>query len=248
MMREYFILPYAIGVISLLLISYLITGPEHEGKVINGFDTIGSFAKTKQIADFEEETGERSYWNPAQFGGSPVYLLKLGQERSVLHVINQGMRNAMSKVWYHFFITGLFMYIALCLLRINPWICLALASAAMLTTNVHILLVTGHFAKVATLAPLPMLVAGIIAAFRKDYIAAFAGTFLGSRFCYSVTPPANGVLYRTWLNLDRNCSAYTCTSRKAMGSCRQSSWRPAICRYSRRIGQLLSFEVFSGIC
>ena len=193
------ILPYAIGVISLLLISYLITGPEHEGKVINGFDTIGSFAKTKQIADFEEETGERSYWNPAQFGGSPVYLLKLGQERSVLHIINQGMRNAMSKVWYHFFITGLFMYIALCLLRINPWVCLALASAAMLTTNVHILLVTGHFAKVATLAPLPMLVAGIIAAFRKDYIAAFAGTFLGLAFAILLLHPQ--MVYYTVLGL-----------------------------------------------
>ena len=193
------ILPYAIGVISLLLISYLITGPEHEGKVINGFDTIGSFAKTKQIADFEEETGERSYWNPAQFGGSPVYLLKLGQERSVLHIINQGMRNAMSKVWYHFFITGLFMYIALCLLRINPWVCLALASAGMLTTNVHILLVTGHFAKVATLAPLPLLVAGIIAAFRKDYIAAFAGTFLGLAFAILLLHPQ--MVYYTVLGL-----------------------------------------------
>lgn len=193
------ILPYAVGVLSLLLISYLISGPEHEGKVINGTDTIGSFAKTKQIKDFEEETGERSYWNPTQFGGSPIYLLKLGQEKSVLHIINRGMRDAMSKVWYHFFITGLFMYIALCLLRINPWVSLALASAAMLTTNVYILLVTGHFAKVATLAPLPMLVAGVIAAFRKDYIAGFTGTFLGLAFAILLLHPQ--MVYYTVLGL-----------------------------------------------
>ena len=193
------ILPYFIGLLTLLALSYIISSPEHEGKVITGSDTIQSSAKIKQITDYQEKNGERSYWNPAQFGGSPIYLLKLGQEKSALHVVNQTLRKAMTRVWYHFFITGLFMYIALCLLRINPWVSLALASAAMLTTNVYILLVTGHFAKVATLAPLPMLVAGVIAAFRKDYIAGFAGTFLGLAFAILLLHPQ--MVYYTVLGL-----------------------------------------------
>ncbi|MGB1120071.1 MAG: hypothetical protein ACPGYR_06215 [Chitinophagales bacterium] len=193
------ILPYLIGVLTLLMLSYIVSGPEHEGKVINGSDTISSIAKRKQIKDFEKETGSPSYWNPAQFGGSPAYPLKFGRENSVLNFFDSGLRKVLSQVWYHFFITGLFMYIALCLLRINPWVSLALASAAMLTTNVYILLVTGHFAKVATLAPLPMLVAGIIAAFRKDYIAGFAGTFLGLAFAILLLHPQ--MVYYTVLGL-----------------------------------------------
>ena len=193
------ILPYLIGVLTLLMLSYIVSGPEHEGKVITGSDTISSIAKRKQIKDFEKETGSPSHWNPAQFGGSPAYLLKFGRENSVLNFFDSGLRKALSQVWYHFFITGLFMYIALCLLRINPWVSLALASAAMLTTNVYILLVTGHFAKVATLAPLPMLVAGIIAAFRKDYIAGFTGTFLGLAFAILLLHPQ--MVYYTVLGL-----------------------------------------------
>ncbi|MEC8628373.1 MAG: hypothetical protein VXY37_08235 [Bacteroidota bacterium] len=193
------ILPYLIGVLILLMLSYIVSGPEHEGKVITGSDTISSIAKRKQIKDFEKETGSPSYWNPAQFGGSPAYMLKFGRENSVLNFFDSGLRKALSQVWYHFFITGLFMYIALCLLRINPWVSLALASAAMLTTNIYILLVTGHFAKVATLAPLPMLVAGVIAAFRKDYIAGFAGTFLGLAFAILLLHPQ--MVYYTVLGL-----------------------------------------------
>ena len=193
------ILPYLIGVLTLLMLSYIVSGPEHEGKVITGSDTISSIAKRKQIKDFEKETGSPSYWNPAQFGGSPAYMLKFGRENSVLNFFDSGLRKALSQVWYHFFITGLFMYIALCLLRINPWVSLALASAAMLTTNIYILLVTGHFAKVATLAPLPMLVAGVIAAFRKDYIAGFAGTFLGLAFAILLLHPQ--MVYYTVLGL-----------------------------------------------
>ncbi|MEC7160052.1 MAG: hypothetical protein VXW24_07140 [Bacteroidota bacterium] len=193
------ILPYLIGVLTLLMLSYIVSGPEHEGKVMKGSDTISSIAKRKQIKDFEKETGSPSYWNPAQFGGSPAYLLKFGRENSVLNFFDSGLRMALSQVWYHFFITGLFMYIALCLLRINPWVSLALASAAMLTTNVYILLVTGHFAKVATLAPLPMLIAGVLATFRKDYIAGFAGTFLGLAFAILLLHPQ--MVYYTVLGL-----------------------------------------------
>ena len=61
--------------------------PEHEGKVITGSDTISSIAKRKQIKDFEKETGSPSHWNPAQFGGSPAYLLKFGRENSVLNLV-----------------------------------------------------------------------------------------------------------------------------------------------------------------
>ncbi|HAB90393.1 MAG TPA: hypothetical protein DCF84_07625, partial [Bacteroidetes bacterium] len=99
------ILPYFIGLLTLLALSYAISSPEHEGKVITGSDTIQSSAKIKQIMDYQEKNGERSYWNPAQFGGSPIYLLKLGQEKSALHAVNQTLRNAMTRVWYHFFIT-----------------------------------------------------------------------------------------------------------------------------------------------
>ena len=193
------ILPYSISVLTLLVLSYIISAPEHEGKVITGSDTISSIAKRKQIKDFEKETGSPSYWNPAQFGGGPAYMLKFGREKSMLNFFDKGLRRVLSQVWYHFFITGLFMYIALCLLRINSWVSLALASAAMLTTNVYILLVTGHFAKVATLAPLPMLVAGVIAAFRKDYIAGFAGTFLGLAFAIFLLHPQ--MVYYTVLGL-----------------------------------------------
>ena len=225
------ILPYLIGVLILLMLSYIVSGPEHEGKVITGSDTISSIAKRKQIKDFEKETGSPSYWNPAQFGGSPAYMLKFGRENSVLNFFDSGLRKALSQVWYHFFITGLFMYIALCLLRINPWVSLALASAAMLTTNIYILLVTGHFAKVATLAPLPMLVAGVIAAFRKDYIAGFAGTFLGLAFAILLLHPQ--MVYYTVLGL-------TLTGLVLLvKTCMEKEWL--------HLGKTLGVLVFAGI-
>lgn len=173
------ILPHFISIILLLFFSIALFYPQLQGNRISAGDIVSSDAKTKHIQDYMEATGERSYWNAAQFSGGPIYLLNLGQENNFLGNIQKIFTLNNAGPIGMFFGIGLLMYLSLIALRVNKWLSLVISLGYMLNYVFFTLLDAGHFKKIDTLSYLPLIISGLIVILRKEYLKGSAALLIG---------------------------------------------------------------------
>lgn len=50
-------------------------------KTVEGVDVVGSIGQNKQWVDYQKESGEAALWNPAIFGGMPIYHMSPARTR-----------------------------------------------------------------------------------------------------------------------------------------------------------------------
>jgi hypothetical protein len=79
-----------------------------------------------------------------------------------------------------FFVGMLSFFIMLVVLRVNPWLAIVGAIAFGLTTNNLVLYEAGHTSKLMAILYLPLVIAGMILAFRKQYLLGGAIFALGT--------------------------------------------------------------------
>lgn len=173
------LLYHFISIAAILLFSILLFLPQLNGDRIVAGDIVSSDAKTKHIKDYLADSGERSYWNAAQFSGGPIYLLNLGQESNLLAYVQKLFTLNNAGPIGMFFGIGLIMYLSLIALRVNKWLSLVISLAYMLSYVFFTLLDAGHFKKVNTLAFLPLIVSGLIVILRNEYLKGGAALVLG---------------------------------------------------------------------
>lgn len=170
---------HLLSFVVILLFSLLLFLPQLNGDKIVAGDIVSSDAKTKHIKDHLAESGERSYWNAAQFSGGPIYLLNLGQENNLLSYVQKLITLDNAGPIGMFFGIGLIMYLSLIALRVNKWLSLAISLSYMLSYVFFTLLDAGHFKKVNTLAFLPFIISGIVVILRNEYLKGSAALILG---------------------------------------------------------------------
>ena len=164
------ILPHLVSIAVILCFSAAIFAPQLDGQRISAGDIVSSDAKTKHIKDYMKETGNRSYWNSAQFSGGPIYLLNLGQENNVLGYIQKLVTlNKWGPIGM-FFSIGVLMYFSLLTLGVNRWLSLVLSLGYMLSYVFFTLLDAGHFKKIDTLSYIPLILSGLIVILRNEYL------------------------------------------------------------------------------
>lgn len=170
---------HLLSFVVILLFSVLLFLPQLNGDKIVAGDIVSSDAKTKHIKDHLAESGERSYWNAAQFSGGPIYLLNLGQENNLLSFVQKLFTLDNAGPIGMFFGIGLIMYLSLISLRVNKWLSLAISLSYMLSYVFFTLLDAGHFKKVNTLAFLPLTISGLLVILRNEYLKGSAVLILG---------------------------------------------------------------------
>ena len=74
-----------------------------DGLAPQGVDTISSRAKTHQIVEFKEDTGETALWNPAIFSGMPIYQSLNPESFSIDTILNLLGRLASGVFIYYLF-------------------------------------------------------------------------------------------------------------------------------------------------
>lgn len=164
------LLPHLIAFGVFLLLSCLYFWPQIEGKVVQQGDIIEYMGMSQEVREYEKKTGEKSLWTNAMFGGMPTYQINTVSAGNNLKLLDRVARLDIAPPIGRFMIGMVGFYILMILLGANPLIGIIGAVAFGFTTNNFILFEAGHETKLKVISYFPLLVSGMLLAFRKQYL------------------------------------------------------------------------------
>ena len=151
--------------------------PVLQGKSIFQSDIQQYNGMAREQTAFRDSTGEEPYWTNSAFGGMPTYQLGANYPHHYVKDLDRVIRFLPRPADY-LFLYFLGFYILLCCLKVDFRLAVLGALAFGFSTYFIIILGVGHNAKAHALGYLPILLAGILLVFRKNYLWGFLLTAL----------------------------------------------------------------------
>jgi len=155
-----------LGIILLFLIlSYSYMSPLLEGKVMEQSDITHFKGMSKELIDYREETGKEAIWTGSMFGGMPGYLISVEYPGNFGQIIH----SSFFKLFPYAAIITLYLigfFVLLSSLGINRFASVAGAIAFGFASYFLIIIAAGHNTKAAAIGYLPIVIAGVLMAFR----------------------------------------------------------------------------------
>jgi len=162
--------PHLISLVVILGVVCIYFLPQIQGKVIQAGDSVSYEGMAKEINDFKAETGEQSWWTNSMFGGMPAYQIMSSQPSNLLKYPYRLSQLFIDEPIGYFFTMAFVFYLLLLYLKVNPWLSIIGGLSFSLATGNMLLLEAGHFAKLRAIAFFPLIIIGMIAAYKKEYI------------------------------------------------------------------------------
>ncbi|MDR0419813.1 MAG: YfhO family protein [Prevotellaceae bacterium] len=188
------VLPHVIAVIALLTMALVYFNPTLKGKELQQGDVTKWLGMSQEIRTFYEKTGETSLWTGSMFSGMPTYHIGVYGLKSINY------NNHFLDIFGIFDMSSLApilccliaAYIMLILLGMNVWIGVLGAIAFTFTSYNFIILHAGHVTKIWAISLVPLVMAGVILAYRGKYfwgslLTAIALSIQISRNHYQIT-------------------------------------------------------------
>lgn len=164
------ILPHVAAIGIFLLLSIIYFHPQLNGEVIPQGDNIQYLGMAREAAEFKEKTGETTLWTNSMFGGMPTYQINTNRQGNLIQYLDSVLRLGFQRPIGYFFVAQLAFYVLLISLGVNPWLGIIGGISFGFTTNSLVLFEAGHNTQVLAIAYLPVLIAGILLAYRKNYL------------------------------------------------------------------------------
>lgn len=156
------ILTHSLVILGFLIITFLIHYPSLlSDKQISQHDILQGSGGNNQIQQHKEGTGEEALWNPYMFGGMPAYLTGVTYSGDLLAYVYRIMRLGMGHPEGILFVAFVSFYILLLSFKVRPLLAAAGAIAFGLNGFNVIGIMAGHNAKIAAVALMPLVLAGI---------------------------------------------------------------------------------------
>lgn len=164
------ILPHILVVIGFIVVALIYFKPIMNGEVLQQSDVSQYKAMSRELRDFHKQHKERTYWIDNAFGGMPTYIISKGNlPQTFLDTISSTINFLPNPANYLFlYLIGL--YILLLVLKVDYKLAAIGALAFGFSTYMIIILGVGHLTKAHAIAFMPIVIAGILAVFRKKYI------------------------------------------------------------------------------
>ena len=163
-------LPHLIAFVVFFVATVVAFTPQFSGKRLIQGDNVAYRGVAKEFTDYKEETGDRALWTGSVFGGMPTYQINSVQDGNALRYAGEAFQAWMAHPVGYFFAGMLGFYILMVVCGVNPFLAIAGALGSMLTVNNLVLFTVGHNTKIAVVAFLPLIAAGMILAFRRKYL------------------------------------------------------------------------------
>jgi hypothetical protein len=173
--------PHLVAVVGFVALSLLYASPVLNGKRLNQYDDVQARAAAQEVVKYHQETGEWSSWTNSMFGGMPTYLITGDYPTSISTKLGRVMNSLLPAPANYFLLIMLCTYLLFVVLGANLWLsalgAVAYAFGSYLVTSLE----AGHVSKILALAYAPGIIAGVLVAFRKNWLAgaALTGFFLG---------------------------------------------------------------------
>ena len=174
------LLPYLAAIALFLVVSISYFYPQFQGQVMPKGDLTHWRGMVQEINEYEAETGRDILWTNSMFGGMPTYQIDSIRKGNGLTILEKVARLGIPSPAGHFFLAMVSFFLMLVVLRVNPWLAMVGAVGFGLTTNSLTIYEAGHISKFMALLYLPLVIAGMILAFRKQYLLGGAIFALGT--------------------------------------------------------------------
>ncbi|MCM5663528.1 YfhO family protein [Galbibacter mesophilus] len=166
------IVPHFVVFLVFILTSLLYFSPVLQGKKIFQSDIVQYVGMSEERDAFKESTGEESYWTNSAFGGMPTYQLGANYPHNYIKKLDKVIRFLPRPADY-LFLYFIGFYLLLLILKVD-WKLAGIGALAFgFSTYLIIILGVGHNAKAHAIGYFPFVLAGIILAFRRNYISGF---------------------------------------------------------------------------
>lgn len=156
------ILTHGLVILGFLLVTILVHYPTFLGdKQLDQHDILQSHGGNNQLKMHRSGTGEEALWNSYMFSGMPAYLTGVQFSGDILSYVYKIFGLGMSHPAAILFISLVSFYILLISFKVRPIIAVAGALAFGLNGFNIIGVMAGHNAKIAAVALMPLVLAGI---------------------------------------------------------------------------------------
>jgi hypothetical protein len=150
-----------------------------QNKSLNQHDISMWNGAVKEITDYREQTGKEALWTNSMFSGMPAYLISVKYSGDLMVYLQQVISLGIPRPYSLIFIALLSFYLLLLTFRVRPLLA-ALGSTFYATSSFIIIgLLAGHTMRIAAIAFLPLVVAGVKLIFDSKYSWGFLLTTIG---------------------------------------------------------------------
>ncbi|MGM0409104.1 MAG: YfhO family protein, partial [Bacteroidota bacterium] len=149
-----------------VIISLAYFYPQLEGKVLQQPDITHHKAKSKELLDYRNKTGEEAIWTGSMFSGMPGYMISTVYQGNLLKFVQQVLRKAFHPAAI-IFLYMLGFFILLRCLGIKKWLSVVGAIAFGFSSYFIIIIGEGHNTKAYAIGYLTSVIAGVLLAFRN---------------------------------------------------------------------------------
>ncbi len=154
-----------------LILSLVFFAPIMSGKVLVQGDIMQWKGMAKEILDHKEETGDQALWTNRPFAGMPSFLIHTAHPSNILRYLDSAISlglNGNFRPVKMLFLLFLGFYLCCLLFGLNKWASAIGASAFALSTFLIVSLEAGHNTKIWATAYMPVVIASILYAYRKN--------------------------------------------------------------------------------
>lgn len=163
--------PHIVAVIVFLAITMIYFSPVMDGKVLSQHDVTQFQGASEELKEYYEKDGQSSAWTGSMFSGMPAYQIGVwGGSPNFLDYIQMPFKVLGANTGGPIFAAMLMAYILFCMMGFKPSVSILGAIAYSLSSYNIIILEAGHVTKAWALAYMPLIVAGIMALFKKKVL------------------------------------------------------------------------------
>ncbi|MFK7949412.1 MAG: hypothetical protein AB8G11_17605 [Saprospiraceae bacterium] len=172
-------LPHIGALFVMLILAFAYYSPALSGKVLNQSDNLQSIGAQTEIVEHYKKTGHKPLWTNSMFGGMPSYQILYDKSSNLTNHIYYAllMGQGINPPHTATFLLMMMMYILMMSLGVDWKLGLFGAIVFGLTTNNVVLFEAGHSTKIITTAYIPLVIGGVLLAFRKKYL--LGGSMVG---------------------------------------------------------------------
>ena len=174
-------LPHIGAILVMMILAFAYYAPAIGGKVLSQSDNVQTKGAQSEVLKHKEKTGNLPLWTNSMFGGMPTYQILMDKSSNLTrHVYNtlllgQGLIPPHTAT----FLLMMMMYVLMMSLGVDWKLGLLGAVVFGLATNNVVLFEAGHSTKIITTAYIPVVIGGVILAFRGKFIAGGALVAMG---------------------------------------------------------------------
>jgi membrane protein YfhO len=173
------VLPHLVAIIVFLLVTVIYFKPVFfEHKSLSQHDIQQWEGGAKELIEFRETTGDEALWTNSMFSGMPGYLINVQWGNGILGKFQIAMALGLPHPVRIVYLSFLCFYILLISFGVRPYLAIAGALAFGLSSYNIIGISAGHNSRIAAVAFIPLVLAGIRTVFKGKYLLGFTVTAL----------------------------------------------------------------------